>query len=58
MRVRWLIAPIAALAVATGDPAAREWAWKRLESAKGSAEAAPVDDADLGDMEPTARRSG
>jgi hypothetical protein len=46
--------PDAALAVATGDPAAREWAWKRIESAK----AAPVDDANLGDMEPTARRSG
>ena len=46
--------PDAALAVATGDPAAREWAWKRIESAK----AAPVDAADLGDMEPTARRSG
>jgi len=46
--------PDAALAVATGDPAAREWAWKRIESAK----AAPVDAADLGDLEPTARRSG
>ena len=46
--------PDAALAVATGDLAAREWAWKRIESAK----AAPVDAADLGDMEPTARRSG
>ena len=46
--------PDAALAVATGDPAAREWAWKRIESAK----AARVDAADLGGLEPTARRSG
>jgi hypothetical protein len=46
--------PDAALAVATGDHAEREWAWKRIESAK----AAPVDAADLSDMEPTARRSG
>jgi hypothetical protein len=46
--------PDAALAVATGDPAAREWAWKRIESAK----ATPVGDADLGDLEPTVRRSG
>ena len=35
--------PDAALAVATGDPAAREWAWKRIESAK----AAPGDAAEL-----------
>ena len=46
--------PDAALAVATGDPAAREWAWKRIESAT----AAPVDAAKLADLEPTARRSG
>ena len=46
--------PDAALAVATGDPAAREWAWKRIESAR----AAPVDAAKLADLEPTARRSG
>ena len=46
--------PDAALAVATGDPAAREWAWKRIESAK----AAPGDAAKLADLEPTARRSG
>ena len=29
--------PDAALAVATGDPAAREWAWKRIETAKTGA---------------------
>jgi hypothetical protein len=46
--------PDAALAVATGDPAAREWAWKRIEAAK----AEPANTADLGDMEPSARRSG
>ncbi len=46
--------PDAALAVATGDPAAREWAWKRIESGK----AARMDAADLGGLEPTARRSG
>ena len=46
--------PDAALAAATGDPAAREWAWKRIETAKTG----PVDAAELGDMEPSARRSG
>jgi len=46
--------PDAALAVATGDPAAREWAWKRIETARTSS----VDANDLGDMEPSARRSG
>jgi len=46
--------PEAALAIATGDPAAREWAWKGLESpSNGRADAA-----ELGGMEPTARRSG
>jgi pimeloyl-ACP methyl ester carboxylesterase len=46
--------PEAALAIATGDAAAREWAWNRLESAAASrAEAA-----DLTEMEPSARRSG
>ena len=46
--------PEAALAIATGDAAAREWAWKRLETgAPGRPNAA-----DLGEMEPTARRSG
>jgi pimeloyl-ACP methyl ester carboxylesterase len=47
-------APDAALAVATGDPAAREWAWKRIETAKTDA---PVG-AELGEIEPSARRSG
>jgi len=46
--------PEAALAIATGDAIAREWAWKRLE--------APVTDgadaADLGEMEPSAGRRG
>ena len=46
--------PEAALAIATGDAAAREWAWKRLESA----DAGPVDAAELGEMEPSARRRG
>jgi hypothetical protein len=48
--------PEAALAVATGDAPAREWAWKRLETAAAGRE----DAADLGGMEPkvepTARR--
>ena len=46
--------PDAALAVATGDPAAREWAWKRIETGQSSA----GDAAKLGDLEPSARRSG
>ena len=46
--------PEAALAFATGDAAARETAWKTLESAVPSR----VDAADLGEMEPSARRSG
>jgi hypothetical protein len=46
--------PDAALAVATGDPAAREWAWKRIETTKPG----PVDAAGLGNMEPSARSSG
>jgi hypothetical protein len=46
--------PEAALAIATGDTAAREWAWKRLETATPGR----VDAADLGGMEPSARRSG
>ena len=29
--------PDAALAIATGDPAAREWAWKRIETARTDA---------------------
>jgi hypothetical protein len=46
--------PEAALAIATGDAAAREWAWKRLEAAAASR----VDAADLGALEPSARRRG
>src|ERR1700730_7541380 len=50
--------PEAALAVATGDAAAREWAWKRLETSISD----QADAADLGEMEPklepTARRRG
>jgi hypothetical protein len=46
--------PEAALAVAAGDAAAREWAWEKLESAVADrAEAA-----DLGGREPSARRRG
>jgi hypothetical protein len=44
--------PEAALAIATGDTAAREWAWKRLETAAAGRDEA----ADLGQMEPSARR--
>jgi pimeloyl-ACP methyl ester carboxylesterase len=46
--------PEAALAIATGDAAARDWAWKTLESTA----ACRVDAADLGEMEPSARRRG
>ena len=46
--------PEEALAIATGDPASREWAWKRLETAAASG----LDAADVGEMEPSARRSG
>jgi hypothetical protein len=46
--------PEAALAIATGDAAAREWALKGLETA----DAGRADAAGLGGMEPTARRSG
>jgi hypothetical protein len=46
--------PEAALAIATGDAAAREFAWKRLETTPASR----VDAADLGEMEPSARRRG
>jgi hypothetical protein len=46
--------PEAALAIATGDAAARDWAWKGLESTAASR----VDAADLGEMEPSARRRG
>jgi hypothetical protein len=46
--------PEAALAIATGDAPAREFAWKRLETAP----AGRVDAADLGQLEPSARRRG
>jgi pimeloyl-ACP methyl ester carboxylesterase len=46
--------PEAALAVATGDDVAREWAWKRLETATVNRMDAP----DLGELEPSARRRG
>jgi len=46
--------PEEALAIATGDANGREWAWKRLESA----DAGPADAAELGEMEPSARRQG
>ena len=46
--------PEAALVIATGDDAAREWAWKRLETAT----APRPDAAELGEMEPSARLSG
>ncbi|SDI04906.1 MULTISPECIES: hypothetical protein [Bradyrhizobium] len=46
--------PDAALDVATGDPATREWAWKRIETAKTDASGAT----ELGEMEPSVRRSG
>jgi pimeloyl-ACP methyl ester carboxylesterase len=46
--------PEAALAVATGDDAAREWAWKRLETATVNR----IDAPDLGELEPSARRRG
>src|SRR6202042_2227915 len=45
--------PEAALAIATGDAAAREFAWKTLETAP----AGPADTADLGAVEPSARYS-
>jgi hypothetical protein len=46
--------PEAALAIATGDAAAREWAWKRLETAASGR----ADAADLSELEPSARRRG
>ncbi len=49
-----MAAPDAALAVATGDPAARECGWKTIETAT----TVPSDAAELGEMEPSARRSG
>jgi hypothetical protein len=47
-------APEAALAIATGDPGAREWAWKQIENAGG----AGSDAAEMGEREPSVRRSG
>ena len=46
--------PEAALAIATGDDATRARAWKSLETEPADR----VDAADLGEMEPSARRSG
>jgi pimeloyl-ACP methyl ester carboxylesterase len=46
--------PEAALAIATGDPAAREWAWKSMET--GTAGRANA--TDLGELEPSACRRG
>jgi hypothetical protein len=46
--------PDAALAIATGDATTREQAWKRLETVVPDG----LDAADLGEMEPSARRSG
>jgi hypothetical protein len=46
--------PEAALEIATGDAAARDRAWKGLEPATAS----QADAADLGAMEPSARRRG
>jgi hypothetical protein len=49
-----MAAPQAALAVATGDPTAREWAWKQLENAHPGPDSA----AERVTLEPTARRRG
>ncbi len=46
--------PEAALAVATGDAAARERAWNKLETSAANS----PDAIDLGEMEPSARRRG
>jgi hypothetical protein len=46
--------PEAALAIATGDAATRECAWKSLKMAAVTR----LDEADLGEMEPSARRRG
>jgi pimeloyl-ACP methyl ester carboxylesterase len=46
--------PEAALAIATGDASAREWAWKRLEAAAANR----ANPADLAELEPSARRRG
>jgi hypothetical protein len=50
--------PSAALTIATGDAAAREWAWKQLENAgSGPADAAKTGDK-ASEMEPPALRRG
>ncbi|WMT77357.1 hypothetical protein [Bradyrhizobium sp. Ash2021] len=49
-----MAAPDAALAIATGDQAARECGWKMIETATTVAS----DAAELGELEPSARRSG
>jgi hypothetical protein len=49
-----MAAPEAALAVATGDEATREWAWKRIETAKTDA----MDAAEPDKTEPSVRRRG
>jgi hypothetical protein len=49
-----MAAPDAALAIATGDQAARECGWKKIEIATTVAS----DAAELGELEPSARRSG
>jgi pimeloyl-ACP methyl ester carboxylesterase len=49
-----MVAPDAALAIATGDQAARECGWKEIETVRTAPHAA----AELGEMEPSARRSG
>ena len=47
--------PDAALAVATGDPACREWAWKSIETATtGGSRCRRI----RAKLEPSARRSG
>ena len=46
--------PEAALAIATGDAPAREWAWKQLENARSS----PSDPSQSGKIEPSAVRRG
>jgi hypothetical protein len=46
--------PQAALAIATGDASAREWAWKRLEAAPSE----PLLNADLAELERSARGRG
>ena len=49
-----MASPEAALAIATGDATARETGWKRLENANADC----PDAAELGEMEPSARRQG